>query len=173
MGKFDSSEGYNMYAILVIVLLVVLAVAGGLVSKRKKPPKGADVSAYSLKPHFLTEREASFYRVLSPQASSKGFVVFAKPRIADFVNVQDGSGFWANFNPIAMKHIDFLLCDKYFVPVMGFEVDDKSHSRPDRAERDKFVDKVYTTVGLPIFHVNDWSVPSDILQLICKGSLKK
>lgn len=100
-----------------------------------------------------------------------GLHVFVKPRIADFVSVTldryvKGSKFFTYFNPIAQKHIDFLLCDGDFKPVVGFEVDDKSHSKPDRAARDSFVDGLYKCVGLPVFHVWQWDDREEIENLI-------
>ncbi len=34
-----------------------------------------------------------------------------------------------------------------------FELDDKSHQRQDRRERDAFVDQVFKAAGLPLLHV--------------------
>ena len=57
-------------------------------------------------------------------------------------------------NRIHMKHVDFLICASDDMrPVLGIELDDKSHARKDRQERDTFVDSVFATAGLPILHV--------------------
>jgi hypothetical protein len=38
-------------------------------------------------------------------------------------------------------------------PLIGIELDDKSHQRPDRQARDEFVDRVFAAAGLPIVHI--------------------
>jgi hypothetical protein len=37
-------------------------------------------------------------------------------------------------------------------PVCGVELDDQSHSRRDRAERDEFVGQAFEAAGLPLLH---------------------
>lgn len=57
-------------------------------------------------------------------------------------------------NKIDRKHIDFLLYDPQTLqPILGIELDDKSHERKDRQERDRFVDGVFAAAGLPIAHI--------------------
>ncbi|MEO1255546.1 MAG: DUF2726 domain-containing protein, partial [Bacteroidota bacterium] len=47
-----------------------------------------------------------------------------------------------------------LICDwTTLQPIIAVELDDKSHNRKDRRERDKFVDDVFTVAGLPILHI--------------------
>ena len=49
------------------------------------------------------------------------------------------------------KHVDFLLCSQGPMrPVLGIELDDTSHSRPDRQVRDEFVDAVFRAAQLPL-----------------------
>jgi hypothetical protein len=38
-------------------------------------------------------------------------------------------------------------------PRCGVELDDSSHARPDRQERDVFVDEVFEVAGLPLLRV--------------------
>ncbi len=38
-------------------------------------------------------------------------------------------------------------------PLVGIELDDKSHQREDRRERDAFVDQVFAAATLPLLHV--------------------
>jgi hypothetical protein len=57
-------------------------------------------------------------------------------------------------NKIDRKHVDFLLCDPQTMhPLMGIELDDASHSRKSRQERDAFVDRVFEVAGLPLVRV--------------------
>ena len=54
---------------------------------------------------------------------------------------------------IKSKHIDFVLCDRENIkPLIAIELDDSSHSRPDRIDRDNFIDKALGVAGLPILH---------------------
>ena len=58
------------------------------------------------------------------------------------------------FNRIKAKHTDFILCDPEDLDVLaGVELDDPSHERPERIERDEFVDGVYQAAGIPLIHV--------------------
>jgi hypothetical protein len=57
-------------------------------------------------------------------------------------------------NKINCKHIDFVLCDPEDLNVvMGIELDDASHNRADRQERDKFVNEAFLSAGLPLLRV--------------------
>lgn len=39
-------------------------------------------------------------------------------------------------------------------PLVGIELDDKSHERLDRKARDEFVDQVFAAAKLPLVHVS-------------------
>jgi hypothetical protein len=50
--------------------------------------------------------------------------------------------------------LDFVLVDSAsYAPRLVVELDDASHNREDRRERDAFVDDVLAAVGIPIVHV--------------------
>ena len=131
---------------------------------------------YKLIPHFLTVYETTFFRVLFPIACENNLYVFAKPRVADFVSVTreryvKGSKWHTYFNVIAMKHIDFLLCDNDLKPIIGFEVDDSSHLRSDRIKRDEFLDKLYSAVGLKVVRVYELNDTDKIKQIVTDSIL--
>ena len=81
----------------------------------------------------------------------------SKIRLADLVNVNkklEKTEWWSNFGKIKSKHIDFALAKKENLDVvLIIELDDYSHSRRDRIERDAFVDSVFDEIGIPILHV--------------------
>jgi hypothetical protein len=71
-----------------------------------------------------------------------------------WVKLNDNSQFRAYHNKIDRKHVDFLLCDPETMrPLVGIELDDKSHQRRDRQERDAFVDQVFNAAELPLVHI--------------------
>jgi len=107
-----------------------------------------------LRPYFrrrylLSAAERSFYDILRDIA--RNHVVFAKVRLADVIDADDRHKYWqANFNRVRAKHIDFVICDSLFRPKMAVELDDASHRRPDRRERDYVVDRLFEAVRLPL-----------------------
>lgn len=83
-------------------------------------------------------------------------VVCTKVALGDlfYVKRDDPSRYRIYTNKIDRKHVDFLLCDPATMrPLVGIELDDKSHQRPDRQERDAFVDQAFQAAGLALLHV--------------------
>ena len=59
-----------------------------------------------------------------------------------------------HMNRVMSKHVDFVLCDRQNIaPVLVIELDDASHQREDRKERDAFLDKALAAASLPILHI--------------------
>tara|TARA_R110002111_G_scaffold257026_1_gene324912 strand:+ start:49572 stop:50234 length:663 start_codon:yes stop_codon:yes gene_type:complete len=108
---------------------------------------------YRLRDNFLSHAELSFYRVLK-QAVPKELVIFCKVNLHDVFYVKQSEQSLNYRNKIDRKHVDFLLCDpKSMMPLLGVELDDVSHARKDRRERDQFVDEVFKAAGLPLLHI--------------------
>ena len=83
--------------------------------------------------------------------------IFSKVKLSDLFYAKTGD-FGRNrsyTNKIDRKHVDFLLCDpKTLKPILGIELDDKSHQRADRQERDDFVNHVFEAAKLPLMHIS-------------------
>jgi hypothetical protein len=112
-------------------------------------------SNYRLRDDFLSPAEHSFYLVLR-QAVESWAIVAPKVGLSDlfFTTGGDRRANWAAWNRINRKHVDFLLLDKVDArPLIGVELDDRSHQRRDRQERDRLVDRVFAEAGLPLAHI--------------------
>ena len=115
------------------------------------------------KAELLTNREKNFYEVLRLIAEKHNMSVLSKVRLADIVNVgsmfvEKSSEWYERFNRISRKHIDFALAGKDDLSVkLLIEIDDYTHNRQDRKERDEFVDWVCSEAGIPILHVTEIS----------------
>lgn len=110
---------------------------------------------YHTRDHFLSPAEQSFYHVLL-KAASDWALVCPKVALGDlfYAKSNDASKFRIYTNKIDRKHVDFLVCDPQTVrPLLGIELDDKSHQRDDRRERDKFVEQVFAAARLPLLRV--------------------
>ena len=109
---------------------------------------------YRRKDFLLSRAERSFFGVLQ-QVVADQYLVFAMVRLADLVYIARGTEKrQSHFNRIQSKHIDFVLCDKDAVrPLLAIELDDSSHKRNDRRDRDSFVDSALQAAGLPLLRV--------------------
>ncbi|MHB9131554.1 MAG: DUF2726 domain-containing protein [Armatimonadota bacterium] len=115
--------------------------------------KGKVTYPYKVRDDFLSAAELSLYHVLM-QVVGTSAVVLTKVRLADLFFVQRPNENRAAFNRIAQRHVDYLLCHPQTMqPLLGVELDDASHARKDRAERDDFVDNAFAAAGLPLLRV--------------------
>lgn len=115
--------------------------------------QGSDQLPYRQRDDFLSAAELSFYRVLM-LGLDDSYLVCPKVNLADIFFVVRPNENQSYRNKIDRKHVDFLLCDPTSMkPKLGIELDDSSHARRDRQDRDQFVDQVFEASGLPLLRV--------------------
>lgn len=113
-------------------------------------PTSIESLPYRLRDDFLSPAERSFFGVLQLAVGSRA-VVFSKVRVADLLYVSRGEGSLSYQNRISAKHVDFVLCDPGSLqPIAVIELDDASHGKADRIERDGFLDSAFIAAGLPL-----------------------
>lgn len=124
---------------------------------------------YRQRDDFLSAVELSFYRVLSAAVGDRA-VICPKVNLADiFFVARPNNESQAYRNKIDRKHVDFLVCDSATMrPLCGIELDDFSHKRRDRRDRDDFVDQLFEVAGVPLVRVVAKATysPAALLELI-------
>ena len=113
-------------------------------------------SRYHLNHSLVTQTEHEFLKILE-QAVGDRYRIVPQVPLSGIVSPNDSSKRFTNFtdfNKINKKKIDFVLYDKLnWTPHLAIELDDGSHFRWDRVQRDLFVNDVMKGVGLGILHV--------------------
>ena len=139
-------EWVVLLALLVVVLFVVLSKKQSLVED----------SLYQFNEKLFSPAEQSFYGVLNQAVQNKA-VVFGKVRVADILSPAKGqtrSNWQKAFNRISAKHFDFVICSPDTLCVQSVvELDDKSHAKDRRADRDRFIESACESAGLTLHRV--------------------
>ena len=108
---------------------------------------------YLARTFLHTRTEQIFHRrlqsLIDPSCSISG-----KVRLADLFEAPKGRDHQTAFNRICSKHIDFVIIDQASSRILcAIELDDASHQRPDRQERDRFVDKLFASAPFDLLRV--------------------
>ncbi len=156
---FDFIIGILNIAIKLVPVLLFAALAYKLFSKKTTKPNGLKTldTNYEKVP-ILTNHELRNYQVLKQYTDENGYTINVKMRLADLINPRKNTTrkiWYRNFMKITSKHVDFTLCDSDMNVVLIIELDDWSHERQDRKDRDQFVDAALTGAGLRILHLYD------------------
>jgi very-short-patch-repair endonuclease len=109
---------------------------------------------YVKKSYYMTVTELAFFKALENFNQNKYFIV-PQVSLAKLVSVEYGEIMKKTYNnKIDRKSVDFVLFDKTsFLPQLVIELDDRSHDRWDRKERDNWIDGLMNKVGLKIIHI--------------------
>lgn len=136
--------------ITALTLTIIVFISPHFVSS-----KGSDVSrqeySYQIRGTLLTPSEIKFYHALK-QAVGDDFIIFSKVRVAGVLTPENGlnKSHWQRaFNKISAKHFDFVLCNLEDLTVEAvIELDDKSHQKSGRTDRDNFLNQAAQSSAL-------------------------
>jgi uncharacterized protein DUF2726 len=135
--------------VAVAVLVLALAVAKSLARPRVTYP-------FTKRQTLFSPAERSFLGVLE-RAVDADYKVFAKVRVLDVLAPRSSlsaSARQSAMNRINAKHFDFVLCRLGDFSIAGVvELDDASHERRHRQERDAFLVAACEAAGLPLVQV--------------------
>lgn len=111
---------------------------------------------YTRKTHFFSENERLFYRELRKQLHTE-YEIFGQVRVADILDTNkklDKQTGLRAFYKISSKHFDYVLCDKITLKIIAaIELDDSSHNRKDRIERDNFLNAACEDASMPLLRI--------------------
>ncbi len=139
----------------------------------QRPQDEEDISKkgyqYKKKDFFLSRAEHECYDALV-NAVGGDFYIFPQAHLSSIVdNKVVGQNWKAAFRHINGKSVDFVLCDKaYIAPRLAIELDDRTHGRTDRQERDGEVERILKGAGLPLLRLDNHGQfnPSELSQKI-------
>lgn len=136
---------------IVVVLKVFSASRGGDVVL-----KSSQLHKYKFrrKQYFMTRTESSFYNALQ-NAVGNEYIVFAQVHLSTIVDEKiEGQDWRAARAHIDRKSVDFVLCDKESIsPKLAIELDDPTHDRADRKNRDEIVEGVLEQADVPLLRI--------------------
>ena len=118
---------------------------------------GRSGPVYARRESLFTAAELRFLETLR-RALPEGLEIFGKVRVADVlkpVERLDPKVWRSAFVRITGKHLDFVLCERETGHlVCAIELNDRSHARPDRQERDRFIVQACAEAGFPLLMIS-------------------
>jgi len=140
---------------LIILLVAIVAIA--VFAKIMQSGEGeARKYAYKQKDFFMSRAEHECYDALVLAVGEK-YHIFPQVHLPSIVdNKVVGQNWMAAFRHISQKSVDFVLCDKsYIAPKLAIELDDRTHERQDRIERDGEVERVLKDAKVPLLRLKN------------------
>ena len=110
---------------------------------------------YYAKSYVMTSRENECFKILNEIFSSKWFVVPQVHLSALLDYKVKGQNWNAAFRHINGKSVDFVLIGKEsYKVVCAIELDDSTHSKPDRKERDIEIERMFKGARIPLARIS-------------------
>lgn len=149
--------GYVIVAVVVIVVVIVLAAVLVATNPRLRELLAAGSSKaelpYTAKDTLLTKGEAAFYHVLR-RVVGDDYVVSMKVRLSDVLTCSREAWQQGHGNRIQSKHLDFVLVEPNTTRILAaIELDDETHRRKSRQDRDEFLNEAMVQAGIPLIRV--------------------
>lgn len=116
---------------------------------------------------LFTKNEYYELKKLEDYTNKHNLKVFAKVRLLDLVEpIRGKANYQTLLYKIQAKHVDFVILDHNYHVKGIIEIDDNSHNRDERKERDNFVDLVLTQTGYKILRTR--SLTEELLNQFLK-----
>ena len=136
-------------------VIIFAAIFGGLFILKEilLPEKGSKKKKiefkYKKKDSILTKPEMDFYREISSVLNDK-YILLPQVHLSSILEHKIAGQNWKSaLNHIQRKSVDFVIFEKQNLePKIVIEVDDSSHQREDRIERDGVVKEIFELAGL-------------------------
>lgn len=154
----------NPYVILVVIVLAMVAVASVKVasgSEKRKVFKNNKYT-YFARNSVMTRAESEFFKRLYVAVNER-YLVFPQVHLSALLDYRvEGQDWRIAFRHINGKSVDFVLCDKVTLrPTYALELDDLTHNRRDRTERDIEVERIFKEARLPLVRFKNMNVSSE------------
>ncbi len=135
--------------IILGIIFVGLFILKEILLPEKENTKKKTEFKYKKKDSILTKPEMDFYREISSVLNDK-YILLPQVHLSSILEHKIAGQNWKSaLNHIQRKSVDFVIFEKQNLePKIVIEVDDSSHQREDRIERDGIVKEIFELEGL-------------------------
>ena len=141
-----------MYFIIILILVVIITILEKkLDSKEEKVASESNFykDKYIKSEYLLTKNELKFYKILKQITNKLGYSLFCQVSLYQIVNSKD----YRDFNKIKSKSIDFVLTQENCKILLCIELDDPTHEKKKRIERDNFINKLFEELEIKYLRI--------------------
>jgi hypothetical protein len=148
----------------IIILICGIIISGFLIFLLKRIFAQSSTSEsnfnyqnYSKKEYLLTRSELTFFKTLSEALLETNFYICPQVKLEDLITINSND--YKVRNKIKQKHIDFVITNRENMKIIcAIELDDYTHDRLDRQERDIFVEGLFNSINLKLLRYrNEYS----------------
>lgn len=145
-----------IFLIVVVGAFVFIKHVSGGKGKEEKEEKKKPLYKYKRKDFLISRPEHEFFDILVEILGNK-YNIFTQVHLPTILEHKViGQNWKGAFSHINGKSVDFVICDKaYIKPLLAIELDDKSHEREDRIERDGVVEQMLKEAGMPLLRFSN------------------
>lgn len=145
-----------IFSILFIATVLIVKL---IVAQKGKKPK------YFAKSAMLTPTEIQYFQVLYSIIGDE-YLIYPQINLASVIDKKGGG----NFRTELFRNVDFGVFDYDYKPILLIEINDNSHFRSDRIERDEKVSQICKSAKLPLvtFWVKDGIDVAEMRQTLKK-----
>lgn len=126
----------------IIYILTIIFFIVGFIIKKINNNNENDIKNYTILKNPMTDTEKKFVGYLKPFTDKYNLIILPQVQLQSIFKVYNKKDI-AAFNKIKSKSIDFAVVDNNYNYKLFIELDDYTHNRKDRIERDIFVNELF------------------------------
>lgn len=120
-----------------------------LIKDEKITEESLAKNIYTKKEYLLTPTELKFYKILKQVTDEMNLVICPQVSLYEIVKSQNHK----SFNKISRKTIDFVITEPNLKIKCCIELDDYTHNRQSRIERDTFLNELFENTGIKLIRI--------------------
>lgn len=137
-----------LYGILIFVI-IVLILEKIIDKETPEKTKEENISKFTKKEYLLTPNEFKFYKLLKQITDKLEVNLFCQVALYEIINTTD----FMEFNKIKSKSIDFVITEKNCKIKLCIELDDETHKKQSRIERDNFINELFEKTNTKLLRI--------------------
>lgn len=142
-----------MLYLILIIIIILLAINTFLnkftIADKNDNNTNYNNDSYERKEYLMTKNELKFYKQLKKITDKLELTIFAQVSLYQVIRNKN----FKDFNKIKSKSIDFVITENNGKIKMCIELDDKSHNKNNRIERDNFINEIFNQANIKLLRI--------------------
>ena len=139
-----------------LIIIIIILVIDKIINKKNQNSQKINNNTkidyknlYNKKEYLLTQPELKFFKLIKNITEKNNLNIFSQVALYEIVtskNIKD-------FNKIKSKTIDFVITDVNSKIKLCIELDDTTHIRENRQQRDKFIEDLFNQLNIKLIRI--------------------